>query len=1827
MDSKTKQKLIDFVLATTLYHVARDGVVEDWEKQAYQKLVKAMKASPERLKKIKSAVAKQVKAKPQQSALNYTRLFQAYHKKFQTLLDEKESKHFLKKLAKVLEIEDRYEQEIYRELFDQDVPVKAEQIQSEKIEPTKQQSSYQESSNSPEVPSKPQPASPDAMLAEYPQMPASSPATIKVKIAQEKPKRKTVLEQLEFLVPDQSTKYFKEITQARELGDHMLAKEDLENYSIPLNYEVRYTLLYRIHLELYQNIEAAEYLEKAQSSGLSESIYKEEKVYLDYLGVDPAILLEHYWSYLKWDENDEQIGKEEACLSLVDGLMERHQYHKALELLLTVTRENSSETLQKKLEYLQSHLHEDIYFRYYGPTIMGLQLLVSLLVLLICLFNINYIGPAFMGLLQSLVAGVPDQRLLLDHLQKLLPFSFLVIALFPVCYVNSIMLYAWRKNKSLSYCQIHPRFIKLVDFGQIYHLALHDRNKPIFIYQDDNDYTYISLVRHLPFIPNFTYIYGFDQLRKFQCLLPLYGVADGYLFRKKFLTSKSQLVLPINMLGVRLGQASTVISKVARSYFVIIPIILGAGLFFYANWSFAADASFEAYLSLFLAFLFVVGGLVVIPLLSTKILTTRILQFPFIVNIIKPGLMALMAAYLARHYYSFSWSGIIPAACLLYAFYIVFVRSKYAPEKKQIVALISSARKLPNSDEDLFEVSQGLMALYLGKESGSRNRVHLFFNKEFIAVTRKIMGMTLYYDVISKTSQFKILVEDRGGKCLLRISQYNFTVHESAEKICEKLDRSDLAYSLTKIEERNRSKIPLGQLAATFAVYMMWQVHSILVVPDFNVAELKPDFQALEVASQYLVTENKIIRHSDQFVPYSRLIDYEKKWITFHQESAMTWGEYENSIAKSLNRTQSLQLKVPGFIKKDAYRDDLFSFLSWHSFRRWRSVDAARYSQELVDFCSVFGGGLLKSEDRAVCAYRFTFDDALKYINQKKQISQLFDDESLVPLCRVDGKILQYRKANLNRNETVVFAAVRQDGLNLQYSSLDLRKDPDIVAAAIKQNVEAQQFMHESMKANAKVMRALLEQDGNFYEILHTSLSANPELLKIALKSNQRAYLSMSSELYKNKEVMSEVLKIDGMMFQHLQGPLNADKELIQIALDQNGDALQFLSTQNRSDPQIVLQALKTSPKAHQYMSPVLLNNRKVVLEVLGYDGTLLKKLSEDLRNDRELVKKALEQSYLASSHMPSHFFNDEELVLIILSQHGLSLSLVPPSLLSKEKVILTALRQNGLALEFVPEDKRAQTAITLEAVKQDGRALKFAPESLRSDPQIYTVAVRQNVQALQFAKINLEELKNKAMDGELQSMTYYAFLAHHGLGLPPDVKQAASMYKAAAERGNVESQLALAYMYLYGEGIRKDDDLAWKWFQEASDGGSLQASTMLAWLTEHGISVFPDLGRAKERYIELSRTFAPANFLLAKLLLEHENLRTDKTLLRNSLRDAADASLPLAMLELAKQSLHGIYLPKDLSLAAEYAQKAAERDVPEAQLYYALVLEYGLGTDKDNEKAKKLYRALTLKDYSGSKCYLYSEAIQPSPDQFKSLNQWTQSHLWKGSPRNKCLEYDAKLSSDMRSKTSTSAKIVKELAQSQSDHPHIRYLQSKMYSEGIGVLQDLKKARELLNQASELGHLSARYELGLLMEQEQKGALLSQDLLDLFQSCVDDNYLPAMNHLGEIYESGVGVKRNYQLAARYYKMAADQYYPPAMSNLASMLEWGKGTTQNETEAIRLNWLASSKGDEKGALGLKTMVNSGIDVYDQAKRPIETIQADKKPWTHRINPRRLGENQ
>lgn len=111
---------------------------------------------------------------------------------------------------------------------------------------------------------------------------------------------------------------------------------------------------------------------------------------------------------------------------------------------------------------------------------------------------------------------------------------------------------------------------------------------------------------------------------------------------------------------------------------------------------------------------------------------------------------------------------------------------------------------------------------------------------------------------------------------------------------------------------------------------------------------------------------------------------------------------------------------------------------------------------------------------------------------------------------------------------------------------------------------------------------------------------------------------------------------------------------------------------------------------------------------------------------------------------------------------------------------------------------------------------------------------------AQQLSEQQLQQLTEKATQGDMQAQLDLASRYHIGEGVNQDIKQASFWYHKLADSGVAEAQLTLGLMYIRGEGIEQDNQQALYWLNLAAEQrlASAQYLLGLAHAEGHGVEV-----------------------------------------------------------------------------------------------------------------------------------------------------------------------------------------------------------------------------------------------------------------------------------------------------------------------------------------------------------------------------------------------------
>lgn len=309
-------------------------------------------------------------------------------------------------------------------------------------------------------------------------------------------------------------------------------------------------------------------------------------------------------------------------------------------------------------------------------------------------------------------------------------------------------------------------------------------------------------------------------------------------------------------------------------------------------------------------------------------------------------------------------------------------------------------------------------------------------------------------------------------------------------------------------------------------------------------------------------------------------------------------------------------------------------------------------------------------------------------------------------------------------------------------------------------------------------------------------------------------------------------------------------------------------------------------------------------------------------------------------------------------------------------------------------------------------------------------------------------------------------------------------------------------------------------------------------------------------------------------------------------LTKAASAGLREAQYNLGLAYLHGKGVKKNPIEAAKWLKKASDLELVSAQIAMANLYAKGIGVKQDLEESAKLVDKLASNNDPET-------LVMAGAFMFKNQNYQATVTL---------LEKAAKLGS-----------------------AEAQFYLSSLYSEGVGVTKDLKKAKQLMTQSAESGYAMAQFGLYLYYQSEIEGEQNTEKALSWLEKAVNQDYLKAQlayavhltesqqHHqafqvlqkavknqsdeeevaiaqlmLGAHYLDGLGTRQNFSEGFKWIQKAAHSGLSMAQQMLGSLYELGKGTKQNLKVAKSWYGKACDNGYQDGCDSYRRLNERGI---------------------------------
>ena len=443
-----------------------------------------------------------------------------------------------------------------------------------------------------------------------------------------------------------------------------------------------------------------------------------------------------------------------------------------------------------------------------------------------------------------------------------------------------------------------------------------------------------------------------------------------------------------------------------------------------------------------------------------------------------------------------------------------------------------------------------------------------------------------------------------------------------------------------------------------------------------------------------------------------------------------------------------------------------------------------------------------------------------------------------------------------------------------------------------------------------------------------------------------------------------------------------------------------------------------------------------------------------------------------------------------------------------------------------------------------------------------------------------------------IDSEVRLAKLISEGKGIDRNKREAAKLFKKAAEAGSIEANLKLGICYENGDGVPRDYNQAIYYHQVAADEGNAESMYHLAEIYRTGEgNIKVDLQEAAQYYADAAKKgHAMSMHFLASMFRDGGGVNQNYDKAVEFFEKAIQAGDSTANIDLGVMYLIGQGVKEDHIKAAKYFEAGANAGNADAMYRLAVCYVHGEGVKQDEKKATEWFsKAADLGEPNslhamGSR-YEYGDNGVTPKDTKKAVEYYKKAAEAGSINAKSTLGYIYKMGQIVEKDLDEAEKYYQEAADAGDEHS--QWCLAEMYKDEDSYLYDLK--------------LAAKY----------------------FKMAADNGNELAKSEIGQAFEFGQGVPQNYERAAHYYKLTLKENGGEndlCATSLAYFYETGKGVKQDDKEALRLYKIAANSefGDKAAEKKIKYYEKNkrfdGISPYQDPYRDYEDEEYEENDF-------------
>lgn len=1089
----------EVILRRFIREIAADGVIEDYEKEAFAKIARCLSIDQHRFEFIKEEVKKEVQANPTDESLDVVRFLKDAQRELNTVLDPVETRNLLNNIGRVLNLSVEEFQNVFRPRVDKELQMRFQAI--------------------------PRFAFDGGM----------SPC-------------EDVLFCLSDVLSKANEGVYHEVLNLRDLGRQQEAINLLQSTKDIPEF-VRLYLSSRMFLELGKLNRAQYYLSLAKEEHLSDEIFIEESLFLSFMTGKGEGILDTWCVHRGYDMEEMTFSQAQSAIeSLVENLIQRNAFLLAHKVLQDVFRESDAfDALKSRYRPFVENLRVENVIHSPGRKALLIQLIP-------CLF---FLSPSLLALpecfhvLGCLFGVSPLDELEIREVWTLVVFSSVWLIYGGVFLQNLKDVLADFDFNSIDWSFFHPRYFIIKSFTGRYHMNLQNKSESLKIIQDGYFQSYPNPVRFLPYFLHRIWILGPDQNTQKNQMVPLHGLCPGDpLLEQLDKTSRS---------GV---QFSSILLLFTFPFVIILRWIkrrwkesLGISVLWFAL-PFAAIflmdskvsgvmASIGPFLWLLFPFFIILAGSSLYQVLKDRKVMS--LEIHWIL------LNLFVFFFFLQHYSHYGWAGAIPPA-LLFGLSILTWSYPYLEPKDQgawyqwEVAQSSS--------------QTGFKKVDLPVQSKLGNKTELYTGPNSTYLIRKFLGFTLGRERFSKSRSplYFIKMEPPRLEIGNYSLKLKCSVDEAAN-LLKQQKIPHFPKSMSTASKKSWKK-PLAVCFVLFG-FALWQSYENVNKKPYRGELVEADFDAFDKLvdpKKFFRNPKRELVHIPEAASYNSRIAEDGKSILVYRKDRFTNEEWENQIAQSSSEHPLRSKKVPPFLRPFKVRDNLWDLFVWEFMFKEKYVNWERFGEYLGDYCKAFELGVHKEGDSYRCALEINTIDIANYLRTIQIVPDFFDEDILEAALLADGELLFDLPEEMKQNERLALASISFS--TAAWTAIDsrLRASRTFIKKALAKNGRLLAFLSNDLKSDREMVLTALRQDPTAYKAMNQALYQDYGIALEVVKVEGLALKYMPDKYRKDKELVLLAVQQNGLAIQYSHPDLRKDPELMKLSsFQERGIQFQFI--------------------------------------------------------------------------------------------------------------------------------------------------------------------------------------------------------------------------------------------------------------------------------------------------------------------------------------------------------------------------------------------------------------------------------------------------------------------------------------------------------------------------------------------------------------------------------------------------------------------------------------------------------------------------------------------